>query len=389
MERGEDMRGVGGYFIANGLERVIFWSEMLRINRFNCNRDSKNNTSFCYITADTPRGTLVTTLIEKKQKQTNLSPIHIMVSGRARKKFSQKKSSERTINILTLLQYYVALNQDVLGDEFDTVNSWFEQPYLFLDLIKKFVRPEHQSVIETNFADTIFEYQQQTEDVVRKFLTDIIREGEKPIKPVKKRGVKGVVESSQPAAPSVITDDMILELANSAILPHISSEQPKRKILTVAMMIAMTLEHMAGIRANTEKDHWENKRLVAPSKRCEQLMRTALRKYVNDIYSKIEERLDKIPRKPSESDITQIVNDISNVINSGGPITSEFQTAFTSPKFGTQNTSRRPRIPFRCSSQRLMSKRSQWFVVLKHLLIVRLVQHQFVQFNLTNGDICA
>jgi DNA-directed RNA polymerase beta subunit len=339
------MRGVGGYFIANGLERVIFWSEMLRINRFNCNRDSKNNTSFCYITADTPRGTLVTTLIEKKQKQTNLSPIHIMVSGRARKKFSQKKSSERTINILTLLQYYVALNQDVLGDEFDTVNSWFEQPYLFLDLIKKFVRPEHQSVIETNFADTIFEYQQQTEDVVRKFLTDIIREGEKPIKPVKKRGVKGVVESSQPAAPSVITDDMILELANSAILPHISSEQPKRKILTVAMMIAMTLEHMAGIRANTEKDHWENKRLVAPSKRCEQLMRTALRKYVNDIYSKIEERLDKIPRKPSESDITQIVNDISNVINSGGPITSEFQTAFTSPKFGTQNTSTKAKNP--------------------------------------------
>lgn len=346
MEKGEDMRGVGGYFIANGLERVIFWSEMLRINRFNCNRDTKNNTSFCYITADTPRGTLVTTLIETKQKATNLSPIHIMVSGRARKKFSQKKSSERTINIISLLKYYVLLNQEGLGDDYETVLSWFEQPYLFLDLIKKFVRPENQSVIETNFADTIFEYQNQNDEVVEKFLTDIIREGEKPIIPPKsKRGRASASESSQPAAPTVITEEKILELANSAILPHISSAQPKRKIFTIAMMTAMILEHMAGIRANTEKDHWENKRLVAPSKRCEQLMRTALRKYVNEIYSIIESRLDTIPKKPNKNDIDQIINDISNVINSGAPITSEFQTAFTSPKFGTQNTSSKAKNP--------------------------------------------
>lgn len=341
MLRGEDIRPVGGYFIANGLERVIFWSEMLRINRFYCNKDSKNDTSFCYITADTPRGTLVTTLIEHKDKNTNLSPIHIMVSGRARKKFSQKKSTERTINILTLLQYYVELNRQAFSDaDYETVSGWFANPYLFFGIVKKFILPEHHSKIETQFADTIFEFIQQTKDV-NKFLTDIIREGERPM-PVKARKGKLI---SEVMAPSIIDDDRLLELVDSAILPHINPLYPKRKILTVAMMVAMILENIVGIRANTEKDHWDNKRLVAPSKRCEQLMRTALRKYVNEIFSITEAKLANIIGEPSREDMISLDNELSTIVMSGTPITAEFQTAFTSPKFGTQNTSTKAKNP--------------------------------------------
>lgn len=334
MKKGEDMRGVGGYFIANGLERVIFWSEMLRINRFNCNTDSKNQTSFCYVTADTPRGTLVTTLIETKEKITNISPIHIMVSGRKRKKFNQKKNTEETINVLSLLQYYIELNQNIIDEEsYEKIYAIVSNPYSFLDLIRRFVQPEHHEIIETYFADTILEFM-QPRIRVETFLQNIIRESDIDFK-----------QKKTEAPPRVIIDQDYLELANSAILPHISSDQPKRKIYTIAMMIAMTLEHMAGIRSNTEKDHWENKRLVSPSKRCEQLIRTALRKYINEIYALVESKLPKSRMRISDDDLKCIDHELNNIINSGNTITAEFQTAFTGPKFGSQNTSAKAKNP--------------------------------------------
>lgn len=302
IEMQEDPRDPGGYFIVDGIERTIFLTEMLRVNTFVIGIDSKQNPpeEFIATTVATTRGTVLTTLrVVHPQANIKQSLVHLNINN-VRSYNTGKKRIHNTINVFKAIRLYTILRK--LDDGHI---SFFRSPYNVLRIILQFVKPERHARVKVALADTI--------------AAALVAANEYD-------EMRGIVTRGRTLDRNTDVNAMILHALESSILSHEDVNNPIKKIFSMCMMIAQIGEYLAGFRTITEKDSWENKRLLTPSIRCEQLFRGLWKCFVRESLK----NLLKVQTLPTNI-MGQMFTGISLKY-----VTDGFQSSFTGPRWGVK-----------------------------------------------------
>lgn len=302
IEMQEDPRDPGGYFIVDGIERTIFLTEMLRVNTFVIGIDSKQNPpeEFIATTMATTRGTVLTTLrVVHPQANIKQSLIHLNINN-VRSYNSGKKRIHNTINVFKAIRLYTVLRKLDEGHI-----AFFRSPYNVLRMVLQFVKPERHARVKVALADTIS--------------AALVANNEYD-------EMKGIVTRGRVIDKTTDVNAMILHALESSILSHEDVNNPIKKIFSMCMMIAQIGEYLAGFRKITEKDSWENKRLLTPSIRCEQLFRGLWKCFVRESLK----NLLKVQVLPANI-MGQMFTGISLKY-----VTDGFHSSFTGPRWGVK-----------------------------------------------------
>ncbi len=314
MAMGSDPRDPGGYFIVNGIERAMFYTEKLRVNRFLVNSDPKTLDEKCSITADTIKGTLVTEMRALRMK--DRKSLHLTLN--VRRETTESKRTFHSINVFQGIRLYIRLKalQENMGDLLR-----YQDPYELEHLILSFVKEENRSDVQNVLADSILDAlidDKEYEELIPLFTRNII-----------------------PVPSDEEIRSKMFHALESSLLSHVDSRNTQEKIYTACMMVAILSEYTAGVREPSNKDSWTNKRLATASKWCEQLFRGLWKNFVRD-------RLAPFSKKenPDKLMLESIIGSIK-----GDPINEQFRTSFTSTIWGVGTINVKMRNPVQILQQ--------------------------------------
>lgn len=304
----EDPRDKGGYFIFDGLERTIFFTEMLQVNKFIIGVDNKQKPpqEFIAITADnTVKGTMLTTLrvIHPTSPAMPNSLIHLNINNMRSGGAVGKKKVHSTINVFKAIRLYARYRLDAEASRI------YSDPYSVQEVVLGFVKKERHSRVKTALADTIVA------------AMDFGREENELLDLIQK--YKRCDDTKKDEEEKIA---LIVHALESSMLSHVESDDPKTKIYTMCMMIAQISEHIAGFRTMTNKNSWKNKRLLTPSKNCEQLFRGLWKCFVRESLKMYMTR-EQMPANFMRSLFTHF---------STKYITDGFHNSFTGPRWGVK-----------------------------------------------------
>lgn len=311
---GEDYRDPGGYYIIDGIERLTFLSDMLAINRYRFGTDPKSGNQYATIIAETVRGTMMTTLRviqNKNKKELQTSHFKLMLNNiydRSMDK-TKKNINNRAINIFKVIRYYAYMVQERFGDQTDAYLA-FDNPYDILELILLFVKKDRRSAVTRALADTVLDAFCFRDEA--SFMSRVVLSGLPEDQRTEKRG-----------------HDAIVHCLDSSILSHLDPMNPMNKILNICMMIAMLAEYSVGLRNETDRDSWTNKRLTTSAKKCEQLFRGFFKTVVTK--SILAPYLPKANRKPRRLTMASLLREISK---HSGWIGDQYISSFKGARYG-------------------------------------------------------
>lgn len=290
---GEDPKDPGGYFIIDGVEKVVLLQEQLAVNRiFLMNMDTKGST-VARMTANTVRGTALIELALDKRTHTVVKIR--FPSMRGAKQGEQYKS----INVLRIFRIF-----------------GISDPEAIQNIIGVFIKPEYAKKSLLKLTRNLVDYLMVQDDI------DIMaaKMGKSELsKTEKQQEVKRVLDT-----------DLFPHLNN---LPGPDNETveerdnriTKAKIYLLSIMIARFLEHLAGFRPLDDRDSWSNKRVEGAGRMMEQLFRNAWRKTLGIVQAAIE--------TGSIKDLGGIVEKIRYSI-----ITDTFHDSFITSNWGVKGT---------------------------------------------------
>jgi DNA-directed RNA polymerase beta subunit len=120
IQHGEDLREHGGYFIIDGIPKIIQMAENTKLNSYVFRTDIKSEKKMCSITADNKKGSIVTTLQVNCLKRGNVNqnikkmcshPTVYLVLNNLKTQKTNKQISE-TMNIIRALRLYLKLKMN-------------------------------------------------------------------------------------------------------------------------------------------------------------------------------------------------------------------------------------------------------------------------------------
>jgi len=304
---GSDRREPGGYYIVKN-ERLMYYPEKIRTNRYIFGISPKKGFKYVNITANTIRGSVVTTLTAVPYKGKNATDhiISLTLNNLKQESKTGKKSSQY-FNICKIIRIYANYKRDKLKDA-----EFFMNPYNIQAIVMKFIQPSRRSKCMTMLADTIVNAFMGMGDDEATLLKMISESREKYLSKLKKKQKSKVANIS--------LQDSMMHSIESSLFSHENHNNPTIIIYSTCMMIAMVLELMAGYVKPTDKDNWGFKRLDCSAIQCEQLLRGFWKEYCTKL-GQIDSAADKKASRPMLASLkTKVLADAMD---------KQFQTSFT------------------------------------------------------------
>lgn len=290
---GEDPKDPGGYFIVDGVEKVVLLQEQLAVNKiFLMNMDSKGST-VARMTANTVRGTaLIELALDKKTRTVMKIRLPAMRGAKQGEKY-------KSLNVLRIFRIFGMAN-----------------PTEIQNVIALFMKPEHIKKSMLKLTRNLVDFMMFPDDI--------------EIMAAKMDKSKWTYEEKRADVRRVLDTDLFPHLNN---LPGPDNETvgdrevriAKSKVYLLAIMIARFLEHLAGFRPLDDRDSWSNKRVEGAGRMMEQLFRNAWRKTLGIVQAAIENGAIK--------DLGGVVEKIRYSV-----ITDTFHDSFITSNWGVKGT---------------------------------------------------
>jgi DNA-directed RNA polymerase II subunit RPB2 len=317
----EDPRDPGGYVLVNGLSRTAPFNQQMRVDTFVLSADTSREPRepVCTITADTIRGTVITStrIIYEKVSGSPISVPYIRLNlNNVRKKISSggKKKVYYTFNIIRAIRYFASINAENEKENVEELLN-FQDPKFIFDFILKLTKPKWRKKVKLAIIPTYIESLVKTRD--EQEIADLIREKEGDVGYDSTKGIKYTINSS------VVTYEDVGNYTG--------------RIKTLCMMAAMLGEHEAGYRKMTNRDAWRNKRLVTLAKKCAQLLRGYFKNFTRSALS--QQKGEKFSSKKNMT-LSSIISNASY-----SHVTEGFQNSFTGPRWGVKTVNVREENP--------------------------------------------
>jgi len=290
---GEDPKDPGGYFIVDGVEKVVLLQEQLAVNKiFLMNMDSKGST-VARMTANTVRGTaLIELALDKKTRSVMKIRLPAMRGAKQGEKY-------KSLNVLRIFRIF-----------------GMADPTEIQNVIALFMKPEHIKKSMLKLTRNLVDFMMFPDDI--------------EIMAAKMDKSKLSYEEKRADVRRVLDTDLFPHLNN---LPGPDNETigdrevriAKSKVYLLAIMIARFLEHLAGFRPLDDRDSWSNKRVEGAGRMMEQLFRNAWRKTLGIVQAAIENGAIK--------DLGGVVEKIRYSV-----ITDTFHDSFITSNWGVKGT---------------------------------------------------
>jgi len=269
IELGEDPIEQGGYFIVEGVEKIIMLEEKLSTNRIFIMHSSpkiKKYKTAIKLTTNTTTGTSMNELIY------NVNDIMKYSFQPLRKKKDQKKVDQfektKKINIIYLFQLFsiMYLNKTYCYDNHDIMNlimTYLTDVKILAPLYPSFAALDSMNNKKTKPLTAM-------EVIVKKANLTALSDKDKE-EEVKKllKSVFGHLEDIDPNE-NELKQDYALRIIKS-------------KINLLAIMAAKYLNYLSGSQPLDDRDDWANKRVEGPGRKMEQLTRIAWNKITKQI----------------------------------------------------------------------------------------------------------
>lgn len=295
---GEDPDDPGGYFIVDGVEKVVLLQEQLATNKIFLMQINSKGTVVARMTANTIRGTaLIELALDKK---TN-SIIKIRFPSMRTKQGENYKS----VNVLRIFR--------ILG---------ISTPEEMQSRLALFMKPEHVEGSMLKLTRNILN--------LLMFPNDIDTMAAKM--------EKGNLSPEDKAAE-------VRRVFDTDLFPHLNElpgpdgeteEERENRIITakvylLEIMVARFLEYQAGYRKLDDRDSWSNKRTEGAGRMMEQLLRTAWRRALGGVQALIE-----------LNQVRELGGVYENIRYS--TITDTFHDSFITNKWGVKGTNMKENV---------------------------------------------
>lgn len=268
---GEDPRDISGYFIMNGIEKVVLIQEKLLSDKAILMKNKDHHV--CYITNTLPH---TTSMIEIAY---NMSPKK--TDGIFKMRFTTmkiKENNKKKYNGVNVFTIFRILGIEDVGD--------------IISIVKLFLKKGHEDKIVLKLMNNALRYttmQNDVEDLVARYQKSQGR------KIFDNRADMASKELSDEEKKRII--DLIIE---RDIFPHLNNpisidgetefERHQRilmsKVQVTAISLARILEHVAGYRPLDDRNSWSNKKLDSAGVSMDALFRTAFKKVLYPIANK-------------------------------------------------------------------------------------------------------
>src|SRR5437868_8165296 len=269
IELGEDPIEQGGYFIVEGVEKIIMLEEKLSTNRIFIMHSSpkiKKYKTAIKLTTNTTKGTLLNELIY------NINNIMKYSFQPLRKKNLLKKADQfektKKMNVIYVFQLFSIM--------------YFNKTYCYtVDQIIDLVKVYLQDARSLNPLFPSFAALQAINSGKKKPLTamEVI---------VKKANLTALSDKDK--------EEEVKKLLKS-VLDHLEDVEPyqdesktdyalriiKSKVNLLAIMVAKYLTYLSGLQPLDDRDDWANKRVEGPGRKMEKLTRIAWNKITKQI----------------------------------------------------------------------------------------------------------
>lgn len=290
---GEDPKDPGGYFIIEGVEKVVLLQELLSVNKIFLMNLSAKSSTVARMTANTPSGTA---LIELALDKSTRTVIKIRFPSMRNAKQNEKYKS---VNVLRIFRIF----------GISDINE-------ITHIISLFMDPKNVKKSILKLTSNIVDFITRPNDI------DIIANKLMAAR----NGVKYNDQEKIDEVKKVLDKDLFPHLND---LPGPDGEEVqvreerigRAKIYLLSIMIARFLEHIAGFRELDDRDSWSNKRVEGAGRQMETLFRNAWRKTLGIVQAGIESDgvrdLSNVVEKIKYSVITDTFRDSFITINWG------------------------------------------------------------------------
>lgn len=253
---GEDPNDPGGYFIVEGVEKVILLQEQLAVNKIFIMSMNTKATPEARMTVNTPSGTTLVKLVIDSVKNSIEMVIPSLNSN------TKKGEKIKSINVLGLFSIFGKSDHE----EIKKIISLFLKPDRVKKSLLKLIGTMADFDTKISYANMI--------------MTMLNKPSLQP-------------EELEKEIAAVLETDLFPHLNNLPALDNESVEERNirvstSKIYLLAIMIAKFLEYLAGYRALDNRDSWSNKRVEGAGRMMEQLFRNAWKKTLGYAQGAIE-----------------------------------------------------------------------------------------------------
>ena len=123
---GSDERETGGYYIV-GNERLLYFTEKLRLLTFIRSYIPRKKYKAISITASTIKGSVVTTItsLPEKQPKEGIHYIFSLTLNSVKRELPNGNKVCQNLNILKLLSIYAHFKRETIGQGY----QWYQNPY--------------------------------------------------------------------------------------------------------------------------------------------------------------------------------------------------------------------------------------------------------------------
>ncbi len=322
IKMGEDPNDPGGYFIVAGNEKVayektVLLQEQLAINRIFIMKMKSDKPAVTRMTTATTRGT---TLIELLLPKDNMSAIEIKLPSLKVKRNGEiaKPKSMNVIRIFRILgvgNIMSKLGGNTESNNPSEIENAVKQSIKEIsDMISQFIKPEWREKcllkMTRTFMESIIKYNDV--EVFGKEFEKQNASFEERIRDLNK----------------IVEYDLFPHVNN---LPGPNNETPEQrnsriiltKVHSLAIMVAKSLEYMAGFTELDDRDSWSNKRVEGAGRMMEQLLRNTWKKTAAIIQGVIDNK--------QYLDMNTITERIKN-----NKITETFKDSFSTNSWGVK-----------------------------------------------------
>lgn len=296
-----DTKDPGGYFIMNGLEKVVLIQEKLRVNHINTYYNSKDEELISKMTCSTDSYTSIVKLIF--DSKTGVIKYHL--------KSGNTKNTSESVNVL--------IPYKILGEKLKDVSMTPQDIWSFIGI---YCKPGESEKIYNKLLNSFADLASvDIDEIIKKYISSSSRD---------ESDVAKSRATEKPADRLIKNREEFYKQLNRKMFPQLNGKenQDLHKLKMLSYMLYRFLAVLTGIREPDDRDDWSIKRLSTPGVMMEQLFSYTWNSMIDNLQRKVSDKSKKA---------VDIVSDI----NSDESITREYSSSF-SGQWGTnrgQNSS--------------------------------------------------
>lgn len=272
LEMGECANDPFSYFIIKGNEKVVLMQEKMRMNRFFI-FSLKKGEMICRMTCNTFKGSMIVTLYKNP-----INAIRLELAFLGRDDKGKPRTMPALAPFLILSQQYPEMNLPSSADE-------------ILDQILSFVEPKYRAKVRITLLTSFIE--SATTDTI----SEAIDEGtlKEHIRYANPRNTNPSIEEQR---------QMFLEKMVKQLFPNMVGATIAQRLEQLALMIALYVEFILGLRKADDRDSWSNKKVETAGRSLEQLFGGVWSKVV----STAEGNLSKLTTRVNIDAVKRAIN---------------------------------------------------------------------------------